>query len=97
MSVLTRTATTAARLVRDAAPAKRYRWWHAAAVGLAANAASAAPAGYNGDLRLIATLVSRLRQRLHVSSTGSALSIPRRQSGGTWAVVRDANLLSVAS
>ena len=27
----------------------RYRWWHAAAVGLAANAASALPAGYNGD------------------------------------------------
>ena len=28
---------------------KRYRWWHAAAVGLAANAASAAPFGYNGN------------------------------------------------
>lgn len=27
----------------------RYRWWHAAAVGLGANAASAAAAGYNGD------------------------------------------------
>ena len=49
MSTLSRTARTAARLVRDAAPSKRYRWWHAAAVGLAANALSAAPAGYNGD------------------------------------------------
>lgn len=49
MSTLSRTAGTAARLVRDAAPSKRYRWWHAAAVGLAANALSAAPAGYNGD------------------------------------------------
>lgn len=29
--------------------APRYRWWHAAAFGLAANAASAAPFGYNGD------------------------------------------------
>jgi tryptophan-rich sensory protein len=29
--------------------APRYRWWHAAAVGLGANAASAAAAGYNGD------------------------------------------------
>ena len=38
-----------ARRFRDAVPAERYRWWHAAAVGLAANAASAAPAGYNGD------------------------------------------------
>ena len=28
---------------------RRYRWWHAAAVGAAANAASAAPFGYNGD------------------------------------------------
>ena len=27
----------------------RYRWWHAAAVGLAANAVSALPFGYNGD------------------------------------------------
>ena len=27
----------------------RYRWWHAAAVGLSANAVSALPAGYNGD------------------------------------------------
>lgn len=27
----------------------RYRWWHAAAVGAAANLASALPAGYNGD------------------------------------------------
>ena len=27
----------------------RYRWWHAAAVGAVANAASALPAGYNGD------------------------------------------------
>ena len=49
MDITTRAATSAARLVRDAAPTKRYRWWHAAAVGVAANAASAAPAGYNGD------------------------------------------------
>ena len=49
MSTLSRTAKTAARLVRDAVPSRRYRWWHAAAVGLAANALSAAPAGYNGD------------------------------------------------
>lgn len=28
---------------------KRYRWWHAAAVGALANVASALPAGYNGD------------------------------------------------
>ena len=27
----------------------RYRWWQAAAVGVAANLISAAPAGYNGD------------------------------------------------
>lgn len=27
----------------------RYRWWHAAAVGLGANALSALPFGYNGD------------------------------------------------
>jgi tryptophan-rich sensory protein len=27
----------------------RYTWWHAAAVGVAANILSAAPAGYNGD------------------------------------------------
>lgn len=32
-------------------PFKRYRWWHAAAVGLAANALSVAPFGYNGDER----------------------------------------------
>lgn len=32
-----------------AAPARRYRWWHAAAVGLAANAVSALPRGFNGD------------------------------------------------
>ena len=31
------------------APPGRYRWWHAAAVGLGANVLSAAPAGYNGD------------------------------------------------
>ena len=49
MDITTRAATAAARLGRDAAPAKRYRWWHAAAVGVAANVASAAPAGYNGD------------------------------------------------
>ena len=30
-------------------PRPRYRWWHAALVGLGANAASAAPFGYNGD------------------------------------------------
>ena len=47
MSTLFRTAV--ARRVRDAGPSKRYRWWHAAALGLAANVASAAPAGYNGD------------------------------------------------
>ena len=29
--------------------APRYRWWHAAAVGLAANAVSALPFGYTGD------------------------------------------------
>ncbi|WP_420454898.1 TspO/MBR family protein [Rubrivirga sp.] len=28
---------------------QRYRWWHAAAIGLTANAFSATPAGYNGD------------------------------------------------
>lgn len=28
---------------------RRYRWWHAAAVGVVANLASALPAGYNGD------------------------------------------------
>lgn len=28
---------------------RRWRWWHAAMVGVAANAASALPAGYNGD------------------------------------------------
>ena len=49
MSTPTRTSNVVARFVRDAVPAKRYRWWHAAAVGLAANAASAAPAGYNGN------------------------------------------------
>ena len=27
----------------------RYGWWHAALIGIAANAVSAAPAGYNGD------------------------------------------------
>jgi translocator protein len=30
-------------------PQRRYRWWHAAAVGAVANLASAAPAGYNGE------------------------------------------------
>lgn len=30
-------------------PETPYRWWHAAAAGLAANALSAAPAGFNGD------------------------------------------------
>jgi translocator protein len=30
-------------------PQRRYRWWHAAAVGALANLASAAPAGYNGE------------------------------------------------
>ena len=29
--------------------APRYRWWHAAAVGLAANAVSASPAGFGGE------------------------------------------------
>lgn len=28
---------------------RRYRWWHAAVLGGAANLASALPAGYNGD------------------------------------------------
>ena len=32
-----------------AAPRPRYRWWHAAALGVAANAAGALPSGYNGD------------------------------------------------
>ena len=32
-----------------APPPPRYRWWHAAAVGLGANAVSAAAAGFNGD------------------------------------------------
>lgn len=41
--------SAAARVGSEAAPAVRYRWWHAAAVGIAANAASAAPFGYNGD------------------------------------------------
>ncbi len=36
-------------LTKDLQPKKRYRWWHAAAVGLAANAVSTAPFGYNGD------------------------------------------------
>ena len=49
MSVTSRAIRTAARLGRDSGLAKRYRWWHAAAVGLTANAASAAPFGYNGD------------------------------------------------
>ena len=49
MRVLARTATTSARLLRASSPTPRYRWWHAAAVGLAANVASAAAAGYNGD------------------------------------------------
>ena len=30
-------------------PDPRYRWWHAAAVGLAANAVSALPFGHTGD------------------------------------------------
>ena len=30
-------------------PDTRYRWWHAAAVGVLANVASALPVGYNGD------------------------------------------------
>lgn len=34
----------------------RYRWYHAAAVGLAANVASALPAGYNGDEDYYASL-----------------------------------------
>lgn len=29
--------------------ARRFRWWHAAAVGVVADLASALPAGYNGD------------------------------------------------
>lgn len=40
------------RITSAIAPARRrYRWWHAAAVGVAANIASAVPAGYNGDER----------------------------------------------
>lgn len=35
---------------------KRYRWWHAAAVGALANVASALPAGYNGDENFYASL-----------------------------------------
>lgn len=35
---------------------RRYRWWHAAAVGVAANVASAIPAGYNGDERFYESL-----------------------------------------
>ncbi|MFB0833672.1 TspO/MBR family protein [Arthrobacter halodurans] len=30
-------------------PAPRWRWWHAAAVGVAANAIGSLPAGYRGD------------------------------------------------
>lgn len=30
-------------------PPRRYRWWHAAVVFVAANVASSLPAGYNGD------------------------------------------------
>ena len=33
----------------SALTSNRYRWWHAAVVGAAANLASALPAGYNGD------------------------------------------------
>ena len=40
---------TATSGLRAAAPTRRYRWWHAAAVGLTANAASILPAGFNGD------------------------------------------------
>ncbi|GLP75892.1 sensory protein TspO [Mycobacterium antarcticum] len=35
---------------------RRYRWWHAAAVGVVANIASALPAGYNGDGDFYASL-----------------------------------------
>lgn len=38
------------------ARAPRYRWWHAAAVGVVANIASALPAGYNGDEKFYASL-----------------------------------------
>lgn len=41
--------TLDARSRRDAPPPARYGWHHAAAVGIAANLASALPAGYNGD------------------------------------------------
>ncbi|MEM1115145.1 MAG: TspO/MBR family protein [Bacteroidota bacterium] len=37
-------------------PPRRYRWWHAAAVGLGANALSALPVGYNGDEAVYADL-----------------------------------------
>lgn len=39
----------------SAAP-RRYRWWHAVALGVAANVASALPAGYNGDERYYESL-----------------------------------------
>ncbi|MEX5258454.1 TspO/MBR family protein [Kocuria arenosa] len=42
------TTTTTLRAATPA-PARRYRWWHAVAVGLTANAASVLPAGFNGD------------------------------------------------
>lgn len=37
-------------------PRPRYRWWHAALVGIAANVASGLPAGYNGDENYYASL-----------------------------------------
>ena len=35
--------------IRSKSKKNRYRWWQAALVGVAANAVSASPAGYNGD------------------------------------------------
>lgn len=37
---------------------RRYRWWHAAAVGALANLCSAIPAGYNGDEEFYARQVT---------------------------------------
>ena len=41
---------------RPASTRPRFRWWHAAALGAAANLASALPAGYNGDDRYYSEL-----------------------------------------
>ncbi len=44
-----RRSTSRVRLLSPTGAAPRYRWWHAALVGVAANAASVASAGFNGD------------------------------------------------